>query len=231
MRIERIDWEAVEAGLRGPGYAVTPPVLSASECSGLVRLYGDDRLFRSRVDMEPRRFGVGDYKYFADPLPPPVRSLRARLYPPLARIANRLTSDLGSDVRFPVSLARLRLLCRRHGQRRPTPLLLHYEAGGYNRLHQDLYGAVAFPLQVTIALSRRGQDYTGGEFLLVEQRPRMQSRGEAIALDRGRMIVFPVRERPVGGPRGVSRAVMRHGVATVRSGSRYTLGVIFHDAR
>jgi hypothetical protein len=231
MRLERIDWDAIERGLFRDGHAVTPPVLAPAECGTLIRMYADDRRFRSRVDMEPRRFGRGDYKYFAHPLPPLVRTLRTRLYPPLARIANRMAEALGSDTRYPATLAALRALCRRHGQNRPTPLILHYDAGGYNRLHQDLYGAVAFPLQATILLSRPRRDFTGGDFLLVEERPRMQSRGEAIALERGAMIVFPVRERPVPGPRGFARAAVRHGVSTVLTGSRLTLGVIFHDAR
>jgi hypothetical protein len=230
MRLDRIDWDAVERGLFETGHAVTPPVLAPAECAALVRMYGDDRLFRSRVDMEPRRFGRGDYKYFAEPLPPLVRTLRTRLYPPFARIANRMGEALGSGTRYPATLTALRALCRRHGQTKPTPLILHYEAGGYNRLHQDLYGSVAFPLQATFLLSRPGVDFTGGNFLLVEQRPHMQSRGEAIALERGAMIVFPVRERPVADPRVRSRSNVRHGVSTVLRGSRFTLGIIFHDA-
>lgn len=230
-RLARIDWTVVATALKSDGYALVPRLLRPAECATLIGLYADDRRFRSRVDMEPRRFGVGDYKYFARPLPPLVRRLQAALYPPLARIANGWMEELGAPRRFPPALPGLRALCRRHDQTKPTPLLLHYEAGGYNRLHQDLYGTVAFPIQATIALGRRGPDYRGGEFLLVEQRPRMQSRGAAIALEQGTMILFPVRERPVRGARGVHRAVMRHGVSTVTAGTRYTLGVIFHDAR
>ncbi|MGH9750966.1 MAG: 2OG-Fe(II) oxygenase [Candidatus Polarisedimenticolia bacterium] len=230
-RLAGIDWTAVAAALDRDGCALVPALLRPAECAAIAGLYAEDHRFRGRVDMEPRRLGVGDYKYFARPLPPLVRRLQAALYPPLARIANGWMEALRAPRRFPPALAGLRALCRRHGQTRPTPLLLHYEAGGYNRLHQDLYGAVAFPIQATIALARPGADYHGGEFLLVEQRARMQSRGSAIALDRGTMILFPARERPVRGARGVQRAIMRHGVSTVTAGTRYTLGLIFHDAR
>jgi hypothetical protein len=230
-RLARIDWTSLEETMERDGFAVTAPILTPAECASLVRLYADDARFRSRVIMAQHRFGEGDYKYFADPLPPLVRRLRTLLYPPLARIANRWMAVLRSPQRFPETPTLLRALCRRHGQTKPTPLLLHYEAGGYNRLHQDLYGAVAFPIQTTFALSRPGTDYTGGEFLLVEQRPRMQSRGMAIPLAQGAMIVFPTREHPVRGTRGFHRAAMRHGVSTVTSGKRNTLGIIFHDAR
>jgi hypothetical protein len=177
------------------------------------------------------RFGEGDYKYFAHPLPPLVTALREHAYPPLRAIANRWQAALGARERYPEALAELLARCRRKGQTRPTPLLLHYEAGGYNCLHQDLYGEVAFPLQLTCFLSRRDVDYTGGEFLLVEQRPRAQSRGEAIATEQGEIVIFTTRERPVKGARGYYRAAMRHGVSRIHTGRRYTLGVIFHDAR
>jgi hypothetical protein len=181
--------------------------------------------------MERFRFGAGDYQYFAAPLPPLVEDLRVHAYPPLAAIANRWEEALGSRARHPPALAGLLAVCRQHGQTKPTPLLLHYEAGGYNCLHQDLYGDVVFPLQLTCFLSRRGVDYDGGEFLLVEQRPRAQSRGEAIATEQGEIVVFATRHRPLRGARGWSRAALRHGVSTVRRGTRYTLGIIFHDAR
>ena len=177
------------------------------------------------------KFGEGDYKYFAAPLPPLVQALRIHAYPPLAAIANRWEAALGSATRHPPDLAALLALCRRRGQDKPTPLLLHYEAGGYNCLDQDLYGDVVFPLQLTCFLSRRDVDYTGGEFLLVEQRPRAQSRGEAITTEQGEVVIFTTRHRPAEGARGFYRATMRHGVSRVRSGSRYTLGVIFHDAK
>ncbi len=231
-RLDRLDWDAIDRSLWESGWARTgAPVLTPEECSALVTLYADEARFRSRVDMERFRFGVGEYKYFADPLPPVVQALRAGAYPRLAAVANAWMKALGSRRRFPPTLARLRAACRRLGQTKPTPLLLRYETGGYNCLHQDLYGELAFPLQLTSVLSRRGIDYTGGEFLLVEQRPRQQSRGEAFALEQGEVIVFTTRERPVRGVRGHYRAAMRHGVSRLLSGTRYSLGVIFHDAK
>ena len=230
-RLAALDWHALEQSLWELGYAKTPPVLTPAECTDLIALYGDDRRFRSRVEMARYKFGVGDYQYFDAPLPPLVEALRVHAYPPLAAIANRWEAALGTATRHPPDLPSLLALCRRRGQTKPTPLLLHYEAGGYNCLHQDLYGDVVFPLQLTCFLSRRGVDYTGGEFLLVEQRPRAQSRGEAVATEQGEMVIFTTRYRPARGGRGYYRAVMRHGVSRVHSGSRYTLGVIFHDAR
>jgi hypothetical protein len=230
-RLDALDWKAIEADLGEWGYARTPPLLTPAECAGLIGLYADESRFRSRIDMARYRFGVGDYKYFAAPLPPLVAALREQAYPPLAAIANRWQEALGIRERFPEELAGLLARCRRAGQTKPTPLLLHYEAGGYNCLHRDLYGEVAFPLQLTGFLSRPGADYTGGEFLLVEQRPRAQSRGDAILPERGELLIFPTRERPVRGGRGYYRVSVRHGVSRVRSGSRYTLGVIFHDAQ
>jgi hypothetical protein len=205
-------------------------VLTPDECEALVALYAVQDRFRSRVDMARYRFGVGEYKYFAAPLPPVVEALRVEAYPPLAAIANQWQAALGDPDLFPADLAALRRRCRKHGQTKPTPLLLRYEAGGYNCLHQDLYGDVVFPLQLTCFLSRRGVDYEGGDFLLVEQRPRAQSRGEAIATEQGEIVVFTTRHRPVEGARGVYRAAMRHGVSRLTRGLRYTLGVIFHDA-
>ncbi len=230
-RLGTLDWEAIERSLWDRGYARTPPLLTPEECAGLVALYPDAARFRSRIDMERYRFGVGDYQYFADPLPPLVSELRTRFYPPLAAIANRWEEALGSRRRYPPDLVRLLEICRRAGQTKPTPLLLHYEEGGYNCLHQDLYGEVAFPLQLTGFLSRRGLDYEGGEFLLVEQRPRAQSRGEALQTEQGEVVIFTTRWRPVTGARGHFRASMRHGVSRVTRGSRYTLGIIFHNAK
>jgi uncharacterized protein len=251
-RLARLDWRGIERSLWQWGYAKTPPVLSPSECAELIGLYADERRFRSTIDMARYKFGVGEYRYFAAPLPPLVEALRRHAYPPLAAIANRWEAALSSSVTrlasdggapaprrpaartsvvHPSSLDGLLALCRRRGQTKPTPLLLHYETGGYNCLHQDLYGDVVFPLQLTCFLSRRGGDYTGGDFLLVEQRPRAQSRGEAIATEQGEIVIFATRYRPVEGARGVSRSAMRHGVSRVTSGSRYTLGVIFHDAK
>jgi hypothetical protein len=230
-RLEALDWSAVERSLWEFGYAKTAPLLTPEECAGLIALYGDDTRFRSTVDMARFRFGVGDYKYFADPLPPLVQALRTHAYPPLAAVANQWEAALGTGTLHPTDLAGLQALCHRRGQTKPTPLLLHYEAGGYNCLHQDLYGDVVFPLQLTCFLSRRGADYTGGDFLLVEQRPRAQSRGEAIATEQGELLVFTTRHRPVETARGYSRAAVRHGVSRITGGRRYTLGVIFHDAK
>jgi uncharacterized protein len=230
-RLAALDWPTIEQSLWEWGYAKTPAVLTPAECTELIALYTDDRRFRSRVDMARYKFGVGDYKYFDAPLPPLVEALRIRAYPPLAAIANRWETALGTATRYPPELGSLLTRWRRRGQTRPTPLLLHYEAGGYNCLHQDLYGDVVFPLQLTAFLSRRGVDYTGGEFLLVEQRPRAQSRGEVVATEQGEIVIFTTRYRPARGARGYYRAVMRHGVSRVRAGSRYTLGVIFHDAK
>jgi hypothetical protein len=230
-RLAGLDWTAIEESLWRHGYAKTPPVLTPEECATLIAMYGERERFRSRVEMERFRFGVGDYQYFAAPLPPLVHDLRVHAYPPLAAIANRWEDALRTKTHHPTTLAELQEVCRRHGQTKPTPLLLHYEAGGYNCLHQDLYGDVVFPLQLTCFLSRRGVDYDGGDFLLVEQRPRAQSRGESIAPEQGEILVFATRHRPMEGARGFYRAALRHGVSTIHRGTRYTLGVIFHDAK
>ena len=230
-RLGNLDWAAMEESLWRYGYAKTPSVLTPGECAELIAMYGERERFRSRVEMERFRFGVGDYQYFANPLPAVVEALRVHAYPPLAVIANRWEEKLGAKTRHPPTLTQLQDVCREHGQTKPTPLLLHYEAGGYNCLHQDLYGDVVFPLQLTCFLSRRDVDYEGGDFLLVEQRPRAQSRGEAIAPEQGEIVVFATRHRPIEGSRGWYRAALRHGVSTIRRGTRYTLGVIFHDAK
>ncbi len=230
-RVEELDWPELERSLSNYGYAQTAAVLNADECESLIRLYSQDNLFRSRVEMARYRFGEGDYKYFANPLPEIVEELRAAFYPHAAAIANRWMEHLGDRQRFPNDLEEFLALCHRKGQKKPTPLLLHYEAGGYNCLHQDLYGEVAFPLQLTCFLSQPGEDYAGGEFLLVEQRPRAQSKGEVIAPRQGEIVIFTTRYRPVQGSKGYYRVNVRHGVARVRSGTRYTLGVIFHDAK
>ncbi|PWU22336.1 MAG: prolyl 4-hydroxylase subunit alpha [Candidatus Rokuibacteriota bacterium] len=229
-RIAHLDWEGVERSLSDWGWAKTPPLLTPAECAELIDVFDDDRCFRSRIDMARYRFGVGEYKYFAAPLPLVVAELRARAYPRLALIANRWEMTLGRPTRYAGDLARFLAYCATHGQRKPTPLLLRYDAGGYNCLHQDLYGQVAFPLQLTCALSRRGEEYTGGESLLVEQRPRAQSRGDVVVIEQGEVLIFATRDRPVRGNRGYYRATMRHGVSRILSGRRYSLGVIFHDA-
>ena len=212
------------------GHARIPDVLDAAECVRLAALWPRDALFRSRVEMARHRFGEGAYQYFAYPLPSPVARLRHALYPALAEVANGMAEALGREERYPASLEEWLAACHAAGQTRPTPLLLRYEAGGWNALHRDLYGPLVFPLQATILLSRPGEDFEGGEFLLVEQRPRQQSMGTAAALAQGEMIVFPVFDRPVAGARGHYRAQLRHGVSRVARGERFTLGLIFHDA-
>jgi hypothetical protein len=230
-RLAALDWSALERSLWEHGYAKTPPVLAPEECAELIGLYRDETRFRSRVDMARLRFGVGEYKYFAAPLPPLVEALRVHAYHPLAAIANQWEVALGTAVLHPPELHALLARCRKKGQTKPTPLMLHYETGGYNCLHQDLYGEVVFPLQLTCFLSRRGVDYDGGDFLLVEQRPRAQSKGESIATEQGEILLFTTRYRPVQTTRGYYRAAMRHGVSRLTRGERYTLGVIFHDAK
>lgn len=229
-RVARLDWASIERSLDERGYATTPPLLAAAECAELVALFAADRRFRSRIDMARHRFGEGEYKYFAEPLPRAVATLRTHVYRRLAPIANRWMDALGLPDRYPPGLEAYVASCAASGQSRPTPLLLHYTAGGYNCLHQDLYGALAFPLQLTCVLGQRGRDYTGGEILLVEQHPRAQSRGEAVTLERGECVIFPNRYRPVAGTRGTYRASVRHGVSRIHSGERTTLGVIFHNA-
>jgi hypothetical protein len=231
LRLRQIDWTAVARDLDDRGWATTPALLSAAECAELIRLYPDERRFRSRVDMARFRFGEGEYKYFANPLPPVVRELRRHAYPHLAPIASAWEKALGGERSYPPELDDFLAVCAEHGQSRPTPLLLRYETGGYNCLHQDLYGDVAFPLQMTCLLSRPGHDFAGGEFLLVEQRPRAQSRGSVVPLERGQIVIFATRHRPARGARGAYRVTLRHGVSRVVSGERYTLGVIFHDAK
>jgi hypothetical protein len=235
-RVDAIDWRGVEAALDANGFARLPAILSAAECADVANLYSDDRRFRSRIEMEKFRFGAGEYKYFAAPLPEIVDTLRRSLYAHLAPIANRWDARLNAGRRdashpFPPTLAAFLDRCHKAGQRRPTPLLLSYRAGGYNCLHQDIYGDIAFPLQVVFVLTRAGVDYTGGELLFVEQRPRAQSRGHAVAVEQGAAVVFATRERPVDGTRGVYRVVMRHGVSAILSGARMSLGIIFHDAK
>lgn len=221
-RLARLDPAALARDLAAQGFALTPPLLGAAACDALARLWNDDARFRSTVDMARFRFGEGAYRYFAAPLPPLVAALRAGLYAALARA-------WGDDA-LPATLDDFLARCAAAGQRRPTPLLLRYDAGGYNCLHQDRYGAVAFPLQATILLSRPDADFTGGEFLLVEQRPRAQSIARVVPLARGQAVVFPNQHRPVVGTRGTYRVTVRHGVSAVRSGVRFALGVIFHDA-
>lgn len=226
-----IDWSRIAADLDAHGCAVAAGLLTASECDTLTASYADEPLFRSRVVMARHGFGRGEYKYFAYPLPDRVATLRRSLYPELARLANRWNESMGLDVRYPGEHEAFLTRCRQAGQTKPTPLLLRYEAGDYNCLHQDLYGEHVFPLQVTCLLAAPERDFTGGEFVLTEQRPRMQSRVEVVPLRQGDAVIFPVRHRPVEGTRGRYRVNLRHGVSRVRSGQRYALGVIFHDAQ
>ena len=224
-----MDWGAIEAGLNAYGCAVLPHLVPPAECIALRALYPQDDLFRSKVVMARHGFGSGEYKYFRYPLPSKVAELRTTLYPQLAAIANRWNESLGNETRYPATHSTYLKRCHTAGQTKPTPLLLTYGAGDYNCLHQDLYGELVFPLQVAVLLSAR-DEFTGGEFVLVEQRPRMQSRAEIVPLAQGDGVVFPVHHRPVRGSRGVYRVTMRHGVSRIRSGSRQTLGIIFHDA-
>ena len=230
-RLQALDWQRISQDLDEHGNAIIGSVLVPSQCRVVSRWYTDDALFRSRVVMSSHGFGRGEYKYFIYPLPPLVAGLRAAFYPPLAPLANRWNERLRVAVRYPSEHAQFLARCHEAGQTRPTPLLLAYGAGDYNCLHQDLYGDCVFPLQVAILLSQPGKDFTGGEFIITEQRPRMQSRPEVVPLLQGDAVVFAVHHRPVSGGRGAYRVNHRHGVSRVRSGRRHTLGVIFHDAR
>ena len=225
-----MDWAETERALATHGCAVLPALLPREECLAVRALYPREDAFRSRVVMARHGFGRGEYQYFRYPLPETVARLRTALYPELARIANRWKESLGDAARFPDSHEGYLAQCHAAGQAKPTPLLLRYGAGDYNCLHQDLYGDLVFPLQVAILLSAPGEEFTGGEFVLTEQRPRMQSRVEVVPLAQGDGVIFPVHHRPVAGTRGVYRVNMRHGVSRVREGHRHTLGIIFHDA-
>jgi hypothetical protein len=225
-----LDGQPVAADLDTYGCAVLPSVLSREECAALAASYDDESQFRSRVIMASHGFGRGEYKYFAYPLPELVAGLRAALYPRLAPVANRWNEAMGIDVTFPDEHEGFLDRCHRAGQTKPTPLILRYGAGDYNCLHQDVYGDLVFPLQVAFLLSAPGRDFTGGEFVLTEQRPRMQSRAEVVPLGQGDGVIFAVRQRPVRGTRGAYRVNLRHGVSRLRSGQRHTLGIIFHDA-
>ncbi len=231
-RIDALDWSAAEQSLSERGYAVTAPVLSPAECAELTALYNDASRFRSHVIMERYRFGIGDYKYFGNPLPGLVADLRSSAYPHLAEVANRWAETLGESTSpYPREHGAFLRICHKAGQTKPTPLMLHYESGGYNCLHQDLYGEVSFPLQMVFPLGQQGRDWEGGEFILVEQQPRAQSKPQVVLADQGQAIIFTTRYRPVKGARGYYRVNLRHGVSRVHRGTRYTLGIIFHDAK
>jgi uncharacterized protein len=228
--LDGLDWPALTSALDADGVAPTPPLLTAEQCAEVISWYDRAELFRSTIVMARHAFGEGSYRYFADPLPPLVAELRSRLYPRLADIANRWADRLG-EPGYPAGLGELHQRCAELGQHRPTPLLLRYGPGGYNCLHQDLYGDLAFPLQVLIMLNTPDRDFTGGESVFVEQRPRQQSRPVVVRPGLGQGVIFPVRHRPVPGVRGYRRVALRHGVSAVHSGQRHVLGIIFHNAR
>lgn len=229
-RVQRIDVPALESDLEAQGWSVLPDLLASAECDDLASLYALDEGFRSRVVMARHGFGKGEYRYFSYPLPPLVHVLRTTLYPRLAPLANRWHERMGMSVRFPAEHAEFIARCAASGQSRPTPLLLQYGAGDYNCLHQDLYGEHVFPLQLAVLLSNPAADFSGGEFVLTEQRPRMQTRAAVVALTKGDAVVFAVNSRPVRGTRGDYRVKLRHGVSKITEGHRHTLGIIFHDA-
>jgi hypothetical protein len=229
-RLSNVAWERVESDLDEYGGALLERLLSSEECEAVAGMYPDDSVFRSRVVMARHGFGRGEYKYFRYPLPTIVEDMRTHLYPRLAPIANRWNEALRIDVRYPATHAEFLERCHNAGQRRPTPLLLEYGKGDYNCLHQDLYGEHVFPIQVAILLSEPGRDFAGGDFVLTEQRPRMQSRAEVVPLRQGDAVVFAVHHRPVQGTRGTYRVNLRHGVSRIRHGHRHMLGIIFHDA-
>jgi hypothetical protein len=230
LTLPALDWQAMGAALDVQGYGVTPPLLTPEQCRSVRALYPREELFRSRVVMARHSFGQGEYQYLRYPLPPVVQNLRQAIYPMLAPTANRWRARLGEGEPFPASLDAYLRRCHAAGQGRPTPLILKYGRGDYNCLHQDLYGELVFPLQMTVLLSEPGVEFTGGEFILVEQRPRMQSKAEVVPLRQGEAVIFAVHHRPVTGKRGAYRVNLRHGVSRVQSGERYTLGIIFHDA-
>lgn len=230
-RIFSLDWNSLQQMLDEQGYAAIPALLDVKQCNEIIDTYEEKGLFRSTVNMARYRFGVGEYKYYQAPLPDLLQQLREGLYPKLAKTANRWLEQLNRSPEYPETLEVFLDQCHQAGQNRSTPLILKYEAGGYNCLHQDLYGDISFPFQVVFTLNQRNEDYTGGEFLLIEQRPRAQSRGHVITLNRGEGLIFPTQYRPVLGTRGYYRVALRHGVGTVSSGMRYSLGVIFHDAK
>lgn len=230
-RVAALDWQGIESELDEYGVGLTGPMLDAGACAALRALYAEPQHFRSRIVMARHGFGRGEYQYFAHPLPEAIAALRPLIYTRLAPIANRWNASLGIDQRYPDALDGFLALCHARDQERPTPLLLKYGAGDYNCLHQDLYGDLFFPFQMVILLSEPGRDFTGGEFTVVEQRPRMQSRPEVVPLRQGEAAIFAVQHRPVQGTRGTYRVNLRHGVSRVRSGERYTTGLIFHDAR
>lgn len=230
VTIESLNWNTIQKSLNEKGYAHIPTVLSVEECNKITAYYNQENLYRSVINMQRYRFGKGEYKYFQYPLPPAIQKLREAIYSPLAVIANEWMNKLALNVEFPLKHEALIARCNNSGQLRPTPLILRYEAGGFNTLHQDLYGAVYFPFQVVFALSQPGKDYEGGELVFTEQIPRAQSKAVVMQPNQGDAIIFTTNFRPVQGTRGYYRAAMKHGVSEVKSGIRHALGIIFHDA-
>lgn len=226
-----LDWKTIEQTFMSVGYVHIPRVMDQRECVGLIQRDQDDRNFRKRIVMERHNFGVGDYAYFAEPLPPLVAKLRVECYRGLAPMANHVMQAMRQEYRYPQTLEHFHAQCRSQGQAQPTPLLLHYEAGGMNRLHRDVYGPTIFPFQVMVMLNQKGCDFEGGEFVLVENRPRQQSTVAVLTPDQGDLVIFPVYERPIAGRRGILRASVRHGVSRIHSGERWVLGIIFHNAQ
>ncbi|MCM3412193.1 2OG-Fe(II) oxygenase [Metabacillus litoralis] len=230
-RVEQLNWESIQQVLDDQGFAKVPQLLTKEECEQLIQIYYEEELYRTTINMQRYRFGSGEYKYFTYPLPDMIQSLREAFYPELAKTANRWLGYLKKPEQYPAELQEFIKRCEEHEQTRPTPLILKYEEGGFNCLHQDLYGDVFFPFQVVFILNQRDEHYTGGESLLVEQIPRAQSRGHVITLDQGSALIFPTNERPALGKKGYYKNKVRHGVSTVTSGERFGLGIIFHDSK
>lgn len=230
MDISTINWLSIATSLNERGYALIPGLLTKENCETLIKMYTEPTLYRSIINMQRYRFGKGEYKYFNYPLPATIQSLRENLYSPLSSIANHWMKQLSIETRFPIYHEDLLKACKAHDQARPTPLILNYQAGGYNTLHQDLYGEVYFPLQVLLMLSQKGTDYEGGEFVLTEQIPRAQSKANVLTPNQGDALIFTTNFRPVKGSRGYYRANMKHGISEVKAGERFALGIIFHDA-
>lgn len=230
-RVANLDWDSLQQSLDMHGYAKIPSLLNKPECKEIIATYEVQDHFRSTIDMARYRFGIGEYKYYNAPLPDLLQQLREGFYPGLAKTANRWLEQLGHASAYPVNLKEFLDHCHEEEQVRSTPLILKYESGGYNCLHQDLYGKVYFPFQIVFALNQKEEDFTGGEFLLVEQRPRAQSQGHVLTLEQGEGLIFPTNHRPLLGTRGYYKTTLRHGVSTVTSGTRYSLGIIFHDAK
>ncbi len=230
LDLKTINWKVTQASLNEKGYAVIPSVMSESDCQNLINNYKTETIYRSTINMERYRFGKGEYKYYNYPLPQQIQTLRENLYPALAKIANEWMSLLGVDVTFPILHNEFIEECHSKNQHRPTPLILHYQIGGFNTLHQDLYGEVYFPFQVVFLLSEHGGEFEGGEFILIEQLPRAQSRAQVIQLNKGGALIFTTNFRPVKGNKGYYRAKIKHGISSLTSGERYALGIIFHDA-